>query len=627
MSGHAFRDWIERLKGLADARRVADALPLQGRGKRWYCPNCQPCGGKTPDLAVGERGFKCFKCGTCGDVIGLVELATGWGFPETMEWLARFCGVSPYESGGRMSFRTLESLPPARSATKPSEWVSETIQRMAVQIGQERRSTILEAFLSRCAAPSGDVLRELADRGIAESVLDKLQVRFCGLEYMEIMSDLRSRFGRAELLEAGLLKPGQRRPVVEAFWRYHAERLTFLVFPYFRDGRVVYLKARALADKGVLEAKGLPRFLNAGGAVPCPYNADDLNDPNASVILICEGETDTLTALSRGFRAVGIPGWGGFKRQWVERFRGKIVYLVLDSDSAGRRGVEDIAAKFVWAGLNMPSKIELPGGMDLNDYFRPPDQRAIEGLLDRIAEQGLTFDGQPLALQPRIGRQTGRVVYRHTPVADFPQAAGDPNLQRFGPSRPDRVLIRGRYRQLLARILLEILWRRKRIDYESDDPLIEQAEPLLLRLLEGGEASLSPDSASSASPRLIAWLDAARQFRDELAARADGPQVQSSTLSETQAQAPNDPSAALDRLVRIAAADILNRAAVWLDRALTLEERSARVAFLWFDELWIEADPEERGLEAVLKIKMTAAAASERVDAQVAISQRSLARR
>lgn len=45
---------------------MAAALGLHGKGKRFFCPACQSGGGKTPDLAVSDKGFKCFKCGTAG---------------------------------------------------------------------------------------------------------------------------------------------------------------------------------------------------------------------------------------------------------------------------------------------------------------------------------------------------------------------------------------------------------------------------------------------------------------------------------------------------------------------------------------------------------------------------------
>jgi len=68
------RDHIAALKAAADPIRVASALGLHGRGKRFFYPVCQPEGGKTPDLAVSDKGFCCHKCGEKGDLLKLVEV-------------------------------------------------------------------------------------------------------------------------------------------------------------------------------------------------------------------------------------------------------------------------------------------------------------------------------------------------------------------------------------------------------------------------------------------------------------------------------------------------------------------------------------------------------------------------
>ena len=83
------------------------------------------------------------------------------------------------------------------------------------------------------------------------------------------------------------------------------------------------------------------------------------------IVLICEGESDAL-AINQAFGclipedssvfgnvphagsselvpfAVAIPGAQSFKREWAGFFKGKIVILGLDSDSAGRKAAKEI---------------------------------------------------------------------------------------------------------------------------------------------------------------------------------------------------------------------------------------------------------------------------------------------
>ena len=76
------QDHIAALKAAADLQRVAASLGLRGRGKRFFCPLCQPNGGKTPDLVIEDKGFFCHiearkRQGTAG---GRISAQQGVGY-------------------------------------------------------------------------------------------------------------------------------------------------------------------------------------------------------------------------------------------------------------------------------------------------------------------------------------------------------------------------------------------------------------------------------------------------------------------------------------------------------------------------------------------------------------------
>ena len=103
----------------------------------------------------------------------------------------------------------------------------------------------------------------------------------------------------------------------------------------------------------------------------------EADKPLPDKVLICEGESDTWTALSYGFAAVGSLGAKGFKAAWVEGFRGlqdadgrSRVYLVMDADKAGAEGSLTIADLFLKAGLPVPLQMIIPPGMDLTDFMK-----------------------------------------------------------------------------------------------------------------------------------------------------------------------------------------------------------------------------------------------------------------
>ena len=366
MANRNLKSQTERLKTASDIRRVATSLGLKGKGRRFFCPNCQAAGStghKTPDLSVTNRGFRCFKCGATGDVIELVKLAKGVGFKAAVDWLATEMGVE------RPKWKTMTSKSGGLSKSRQGRNITspEALQGKTRTGNQTKdHSAVYVAFLAGCRAVEGKALDYLTGRGVAADVIVRLGLRFCGQEYAGLMDGLENTFGRDELLAVGLMTTGRKGPY-STFWPYYANKVGFLVLPYIQNGKPIYLKAKPPIDKSTAEEKGILRFMNTGGAVPCLYNVDELK--TAGEVLICEGETDVMSALSQRYAAVGIPGWQHFKAEWVELFKGKEVFLVLDADQAGERGVVDIARKFSRAGLPVPKKIELPPGQDLNDFF------------------------------------------------------------------------------------------------------------------------------------------------------------------------------------------------------------------------------------------------------------------
>ena len=363
-------DHIDTLKAAADLLRVAVALRLQGRGSRFFCPSCQPGGGKTPDLSVRDKGFTCHKCGEKGDVLKLIMVALDIDFPSAVAWLERETGIpSPVRRGKGTDRDKGRAGIVQPGANMKAASVKTT--------GPAADPAIYEAFLSSCRPVEGRALDFLIrDKGVAEEVVIALGLRFCGREYKDIMDALTERFGEAALKVAGLLKRSKTGRLVPSFWHYYAKKAGFLVIPYMKDGLPVYLKVRPPVSKEDAERLGLIRFMNTAAAVPCLYNADALKGQPEKV-LVCEGESDTWTALSYGFAAVGSPGAKGFKAAWTESFRGlqdadgrSRAYLVMDADKAGAEGSRIIADLFQKAGLPVPLQMILPPGMDLTDYMK-----------------------------------------------------------------------------------------------------------------------------------------------------------------------------------------------------------------------------------------------------------------
>jgi len=65
--------------------------------------------------------------------------------------------------------------------------------------------------------------------------------------------------------------------------------------------------------------------------------------PGASVLLICEGPTDTAAMLDLGYAAIGRPSCSGGTRLVCPLVKGRDVIVVADADEPGRRGAATLA--------------------------------------------------------------------------------------------------------------------------------------------------------------------------------------------------------------------------------------------------------------------------------------------
>ena len=331
------KERIDALKNVADPVRVAELLGLEGRGRRYWCPSCQPGGAaehRTPDLSVRHEGWRCHKCGETGDSIALVQAATGESFTAAVEHLATMIGMQPGEAPRNTPGRPRPSPQPMA----PPE--------------------LYEAFLGGCRSLTDSVIAWVETKAITRAVVEAAGLRFCGRELPDLLGELRDKFPAEQIAASGL----------ESLMHYHARRAGFVVFPYRHNGRPVALKCRPPFSKVEAEGRGLLRFMQCG-SLSVPFAVDLLErHPRADVIL-CEGETDTLAALSAGAVAIGIPGARAFKRSWVELFRGRCVCLAFDPDAGGQEGTATIADLLEQDGQPRPERLPLPAGLDMSDHL------------------------------------------------------------------------------------------------------------------------------------------------------------------------------------------------------------------------------------------------------------------
>jgi hypothetical protein len=92
-----------------------------------------------------------------------------------------------------------------------------------------------------------------------------------------------------------------------------------LVIPNFYRGELMSIKYRLLTrDKDKYRSEGAAHL----------FNRDALDVANA--VILVEGEKKAAYLTNRGLLAVGLPGVGNFKDEWLPAFAGKRVTLALD---------------------------------------------------------------------------------------------------------------------------------------------------------------------------------------------------------------------------------------------------------------------------------------------------------
>lgn len=129
-----------------------------------------------------------------------------------------------------------------------------------------------------------------------------------------------------------------------------------IVFPYIRDGKLIFIKFRPLHDKHSM--------WTSKNSEPCLFGWQNMpNDSKYAVIV--EGEIDALSYAEKGYNALSVPRGGGSNGKqdgWIESEWDNLqlfhkIYLSLDMDSQGQEAKEYIARRL---GSHRCYNIELP---------------------------------------------------------------------------------------------------------------------------------------------------------------------------------------------------------------------------------------------------------------------------
>ncbi len=382
-------------------------LARSGREAKGCCPFH---GEKTPSFYVYDDHFHCFGCGEHGDVISFVMKSSGASFMEAVEMLAAEAGLE-----------VPKASPQAAALEQRRAGISEVLEAAAL------------AYQRRLRAPEGAAaLAYLHQRGLTDEVIAKFRLGWSGEGRGALAAELaRHGIKPEQLIEAGLMKPGERGPVDMFFSR--------IMFPIQdRRGAVISFGGRILAD-------GQPKYVN-GPETPAFSKRRSLYGLNfareavrgGENLIVVEGYMDVIALAQAGFGGAVAPlGTALTEDQLAEIWRlSPEPVMCFDADAAGRRAAlrsADLALTALAPDRSMA-------------FLRLPDGQDPDSLIRRFGVAKFkTFLAAAQPVSAVLYDMLAEGVSRSTPEA---RAAFRKRLEDAAARIPDRALA-GEYRAML----------------------------------------------------------------------------------------------------------------------------------------------------------------------------------
>ena len=319
---------------------VAAELGIRIINKKALCYNEHD---KDPSLnfSFPKNVYHCHGCGEGGGVIKLVMNVRKLSFLTACNWLIERFNVDT--TSGKS--KDLQNKILIKSGNIPAEREN--------QPNPDIYEWIIEH--TRLSDKAFDYLHGL--RKISKEVINMMGIRSID-EPKTLYSNLQKAFTEEELILCGItttFKNGNRGFI---WWK------PVILFPC-RDLnlRVNYIQGRPYDQSKV-------KHLNPAGVKRQLYNLDILHQMNlGDELLFCEGITDTLSALSMGYRAIGVLGANNFDRKDTRLFMDYNIAVVPDSDKGGEKFTYNIKAAFAEQGKSIDT-FQIPGEYnDLNELY------------------------------------------------------------------------------------------------------------------------------------------------------------------------------------------------------------------------------------------------------------------
>ncbi|MBF0433419.1 MAG: toprim domain-containing protein [Fibrobacteria bacterium] len=340
------KERIEAIKNGIDLKSYVESrgIPLKKNGKGYFglCPFHDD--NKTPSLSVNVSNnlWKCFGCGSGGDVIRFVELFDKVDFRQAVRTLDPGVSCSKKESP---------------VAANPEQVPPKLLPEPKVQQLFDRVITIYEKNFDETGK------QYLYDRGISDAILfERHRIGYCTGKLRSILPSKGDVLD--DLTQIGVLNPNN-----------NGERFSgCLTFPVFDlEGNITTIYGRFFHQ-------------NTKRHVFLPNRSTGIWNVNAvktsPEIIIVESIIDALSVMTAGFlNVISIQGTNGFSEREIDLFRQygvQKIILMLDGDEAGKKAIKQLKEKIT--GFTVTTKI-LPDNHDPNSFLMAHGAEALAGFI------------------------------------------------------------------------------------------------------------------------------------------------------------------------------------------------------------------------------------------------------
>lgn len=379
--------WMETLLRKSDiVTLVSDYVPLRAKGRKLWglCPFHNE---KTPSFSVSEdkQMYYCFGCGAGGGIVQFAMDIERLPYYEAIQFLAQRAGLD-----------------------MPDEIDDEALQRERARKERLYAACKLAArfFHDTLLGEQGVSARSyLARRGLDASIVQRFGIGYAPDSWNALLNHLKAEgYKEADLVDAGLLVRNAKTGNVYDAYR---NRVTFPIIG--TNARVLGFGARTMGED-------TPKYINTGETPIYSkrqnlYALNLLKGAKAADAVMVEGYMDVISLHAAGIgNAVASLGTALTQQQarLLKRYV-PAVYIAYDGDSAGQnatlRGLDILAAE----GLQV-KVIQMPKGMDPDDFIRKSGKQAFEGLKDKALALN-AFKLFKLADDFDMGTEDGRQEY------------------------------------------------------------------------------------------------------------------------------------------------------------------------------------------------------------------------